>query len=52
MGNEEEVIDEEEYALIKQMKDAKKQYRENFDKLKSTKSDVAYIQNNIDQLKQ
>lgn len=30
------------------MKDAKKTYRENFDKLKNIKSEVVYIQNNID----
>jgi hypothetical protein len=42
------VIDEEEYNLIKQMKDAKKLYRESFDKLRTTKADVLVIQNNID----
>lgn len=43
LEGEEEVIDEEEYAFIKQMKDLKKQYRESFEQLKSLKGDVFLI---------
>lgn len=33
----EEIIDEEELMLLKEMKDLKKNYRENYDKLKMLK---------------
>ena len=53
MGDQQqEIIDEEELAYLQQMKDFKKQYRENFEQLKQQKSEVSYIQNNIDLLKQ
>jgi hypothetical protein len=34
------VIDEEELALLREMKDLKKGYRENFDKLKDAKLSI------------
>lgn len=36
----EEIIDEEELMLLKEMKDLKKNYRDNYDKLKNIKSEV------------
>ena len=50
-GNE-EIIDEEELMLLKEMKDLKKNYRENYDKLKNYKVEVNDCQSNIDQMKQ
>jgi hypothetical protein len=38
-----EIIDEEELALIQKMKEQKKTYRQNYDALKETKSQVFYI---------
>lgn len=52
LDQEEDVIDEEEYSLLKKLKDQKKLYRENFDKFKALKSDCLYIQTCIDQLKE
>ncbi len=55
MGEEEqyeEIIDEEELNLLKEMKDMKKHYKETFEKLKALKGDVSDIQLNIDNLKQ
>ena len=46
-----EIIDEEELALIQKVKELKKIYRLNFDNLKQTKSQVFYIQQTIDTLK-
>ena len=51
-GQIEEIIDEEELMLLKEMKDLKKNYRENFDKLKNLKVEVNDIQTNIDSMKQ
>jgi len=39
-GQIEEIIDEEELMLLKEMKDLKKNYRENYDKLKNQKVEV------------
>jgi hypothetical protein len=47
----EEIIDEEELMLLKEMKDLKKSYRENYDKLKNIKTDINDIQNTIDNTK-
>lgn len=47
-----EIIDEEELALIQKMKEQKKVYRQNFDNLKQTKSQLFYISQTIDTLKQ
>jgi hypothetical protein len=38
--------------LLKEMKDLKKNYRENYDKLKNLKVEVNDIQSNIDGMKQ
>lgn len=51
MGNVEDIIDEEELMLLKEMKDLKKNYRENYDKLKNLKVEVNNIQTNIDGMK-
>jgi kinesin family protein 6/9 len=51
-GQIEEIIDEEELMLLKEMKDLKKNYRENYDKLKNLKVEVNDIQGNIDSMKQ
>lgn len=51
-GGRQEIIDEEELALIQKMKDQKKVYRQNFDNLKQTKSQLFYISQTIDTLKQ
>ncbi len=48
----EEIIDEEELMFLKEMKDLKKNYRDNYDKLKNLKLEVNDIQANIDNLKQ
>lgn len=52
LEDEEDVIDEEEFNLIKEMKDYKKSYWNAFDRLKNVKGDIFLIQQNIDQLKQ
>lgn len=49
---EEDVIDEEEYNMLRQMKEFKKVYRDNFDRYKVLKGDAFFIQNSIDQLKE
>ena len=48
----EEIIDEEELVLLKQMKDYKKQYRDSFAKLKEKKMDLANSQREIDVIKE
>lgn len=48
----EEIIDEEELMLLKEMKDLKKGYKENYDKLKSLKGQINDLQTNIDNMKQ
>lgn len=45
---EQEIIDEEELQMIKKAKDAKKRYRENFNRLKETKSEMNFISSGID----
>jgi len=52
LDEDEDVIDEEEYSMLKQLKEFKKVYRENFDKYKGLKGDAFFIQNSIDQLKE
>jgi len=46
------VIDEEELALLREMKDLKRGYREDFDRLKQAKLAIADAQTAIDQSKQ
>ena len=48
----EEIIDEEELVLLKQMKDSKKQYRDSFATLKDMKIDLANNQRKIDVVKE
>jgi len=49
---QDEIIDEEELNLLKEMKDLKKAYREDFDRLKAQKVDANDLQLNIDTSKQ
>lgn len=37
---QEEIIDEEELIMLREMKDLKRSYRDNFSKLKGVKSDI------------
>mmetsp|Transcript_16671 Transcript_16671/g.52277 ORF Transcript_16671/g.52277 Transcript_16671/m.52277 type:complete len:170 (+) Transcript_16671:206-715(+) len=48
---DEELIDEEEYALIKSLKDTKQQYREAFEKHRCLKMDVLQIEHLMQQCK-
>ncbi|OMJ86652.1 hypothetical protein SteCoe_11804 [Stentor coeruleus] len=47
-NDEEDVIDEEEFALIKKLKDYKKAYRSNYDQLKASKDEINAINQNIE----
>ena len=49
---QEEIIDEEELIMLKEMKDLKRNYRDNFSKLKGVKSDINSLQNNINTSKE
>jgi len=44
---QEEIIDEEELIMLREMKDLKRMYRDDFTKLKGLKSDINSLQNNI-----
>jgi hypothetical protein len=46
------VIDEEELALLREMKDLKRSYRDTYDKLKHVKTNINDSQGNIDGMKQ
>ena len=48
----EEIIDEEELVLLKEMKDLKREYRDNFSKLKGLKQELYSLQENIDASKE
>ena len=48
----EEIIDEEELVMLRQMKDLKKTYRDNFNTLKNHKFEFAETQKQIDLLKE
>merc|ERR1712190_12599 len=50
-GHEDELIDEEEYALIKGLKETKQQYREAFEKHKSVKAQVVQLEHQMAQTK-
>jgi hypothetical protein len=39
-GGQEEIIDEEELMLLREMKDLKKNYRDNYDRLKNVKVEI------------
>ena len=43
LDEEEDVIDEEEYNFISEMKDFKKAYKTSFDKMKTVKGDIFLI---------
>lgn len=47
-----DVIDEEEFAIIKELKEHKKQYKQNYEEFRTLKGEVLIIKQNIDQLKQ
>ncbi|XP_006820140.1 kinesin-like protein KIF9 [Saccoglossus kowalevskii] len=48
----ETVIDEEEFMLIKKLKDLKSSYRSDYDELRDVKSEVQYCQKLVDQCRQ
>ena len=43
------LVDEEEFAIVKSMKEKKKMYRESFEELKQVKSEVEYLNRLVDQ---
>jgi len=48
----EEIIDEEELVMLRQMKDLKKTYRDNFTVLKNEKRDFSESQKQVDLIKE
>jgi len=48
---DEELIDEEEYAIIQNLKDLKQQYRDAFEQHRMVKMDVSHIEHNMQQTK-
>ena len=48
VNDDEGVIDEEEFAYIKRMKDYKKIYRVNFDQMKALKEEISAINQNLE----
>ena len=48
----EEIIDEEELVMLKDMKDLKRDYRESYSKLKGLKQELSSLQFNIDAQKE
>lgn len=48
----EDIIDEEELVMLKEIKDMKRNYRDNFSKLKGLKQELVSLQNNIDASKE
>jgi vacuolar-type H+-ATPase subunit I/STV1 len=50
-GRDEELIDEEEYALIKSLKETKLQYREAFETHKRVRTEVMQVERSIQQCK-
>ncbi|XP_065834553.1 kinesin-like protein KIF9 [Oscarella lobularis] len=48
----EEVIDEEEFAALKKLKELKVRYRVDYDDLKTVKSEIQYCQKLVDQCRQ
>jgi len=45
---QDEIIDEEELLMLKEVKDLKRDYREKYSQLKSSKQGIESIQENID----
>jgi len=50
-SHDEELIDEEEYAIIQNLKDLKQQYRDAFENHRIVKMDVNHIEHNMQQTK-
>jgi len=50
-SRDEEMIDEEEYAIIQSLKDLKQQYRDGFEQHRQVKMDVIQIEHNMQQTK-
>lgn len=48
----ETVIDEEEFTLIKTLQDLKSRYRDDYEKWRDLKSEIAYCQNLVEQCRQ
>lgn len=51
-NSQQEIIDEEELLMLKEMKELKREYRDNFNQLKVNKSDLRSLQDNIDTAKE
>ena len=49
---EEDIIDEEELVMLKELKDLKREYRDNYSQLKGLKQELQNHQQNIDQQKE
>ena len=49
--NQQEIIDEEELQYMQQLKEVKKQYRENYESLKQVKTETNFIESTIEKLK-
>ena len=47
-GASEEIIDEEELMLLKEMKDLKRNYKDNYDRFKNLKVEINDLQTNVD----
>lgn len=47
-GGNDEIIDEEELMMLREIKDLKRDYRDNFSKLKAIKQELASLSDNID----
>jgi len=51
VSRDEELIDEEEYAIIQSLKDLKQQYRDAFEQHRMVKMDVSHIEHNMQHTK-
>lgn len=51
-GENEEIIDEEELVMLKDMKDLKRDYRDSYSKLKGLKQELSSLATNIDAQKE
>ena len=51
-ASHQEIIDEEELVMLKDMKELKRDYRDNFNQLKVNKQDLKGLQENIDAAKE
>ena len=49
---EEDIIDEEELVMLKELKDLKREYRDNYSQLKGLKQELQNHQQNIDKQKE